>query len=101
MSPVVSEIRGGGGARNSPPPPSGARYKNTPVGRGLTAVTLSTRFHLRSLLTNILRRHALPVDGLVLFLQLIKRNRDWRDPAAYSRTLLHEWYQHLAGPLIG
>ena len=20
---------------------------------------------------------------------------------AYSRTLLHEWYQHLAGPLIG
>ena len=22
-------------------------------------------------------------------------------PDAYSRTLLHEWYQHLAGPLIG
>ena len=32
IGPVVSEIRGG--ARNSPP--SGARYKNTPVGRGLT-----------------------------------------------------------------
>ena len=33
IGPVVLEIRGGG-ARNSPPP-SGARYKNTPVGRGL------------------------------------------------------------------
>ena len=32
IGPVVSKIRGG--ARNSPPP-SGARYKNTPVGRGL------------------------------------------------------------------
>ena len=31
IGPVVSETRGG--ARNSPP--SGARYKNTPVGRGL------------------------------------------------------------------
>ena len=35
IGPVVSEIRVGEGARNSPPP-SEARYKNTPVGRGLT-----------------------------------------------------------------
>ena len=37
IGPVVSEIRGG--ARNSPP--SGARYKNTPVGRGLSSITCS------------------------------------------------------------
>ena len=44
--PVVSEIRwGGGGARNSPPP-SGARYKNTPVGRGLTEVTCHQKSNL-------------------------------------------------------
>ena len=26
---------------------------------------------------------------------------DYAFPDAYSRTLLHEWYQHLSGPLIG
>ena len=34
IGPVVSEIRGGGGLEIAPPP-SGARYKNTPVGRGV------------------------------------------------------------------
>ena len=33
IGPVVSEIRGG---LEIAPPPSGARYKNTPVGRGLS-----------------------------------------------------------------
>ena len=33
ICPVVSEIRGG---LEIAPNPSGARYKNTPVGRGLT-----------------------------------------------------------------
>ena len=33
IGPVVSEVRGGG--LEIAPPPSGARYKNTPVGRGL------------------------------------------------------------------
>ena len=37
IGPVVSEIRGGGRARNSPHP-SGARFKITPVGRGLIKV---------------------------------------------------------------
>ena len=39
IGPVVSEIRGGGGLEIAPPP-SGARYKNTPVGRGLTKETM-------------------------------------------------------------
>ena len=43
IGPVVSEIRGR--ARNSPP--SGARYKNTPVGRGLFKVCLCN-IHLLS-----------------------------------------------------
>ena len=34
IGPVVSEIRGGG--LEIAPPPSEARYKNTPVGRGLS-----------------------------------------------------------------
>ena len=37
IGPVVSEIRGGG---LEIAPPSGARYKNTPVGRGLIKVKL-------------------------------------------------------------
>ena len=35
IGPVVSEIRGG---LEIAPPPSGARYKNTPVGRGLMEI---------------------------------------------------------------
>ena len=34
FGPVVSEIRDQ--LEIAPPPPSGARYKNTPVGRGLS-----------------------------------------------------------------
>ena len=50
IGPVVSEIRGGG-ARNSPP--SGARYKNTPVGRGLNAYNLQTMSFLADIYSNV------------------------------------------------
>ena len=50
IGPVLSEIRRG--LENSPPPPVGARYKNTPVGRGLIGSSicgeangLQSRFH--------------------------------------------------------
>ena len=42
--PVVSEIRGG---LEIAPPPSGARYKNIPVGRGLTPQPIGVRTRVR------------------------------------------------------
>ena len=47
LEQVVSEIRGGGGEIA---PPSGARYKNTPVERGLTVFEIFT-LHIVVVLT--------------------------------------------------